>query len=121
MTSAFVALMLLSAAPVRLAAPGLGLVNVDEKLGSFFTEHVAQQLKLARLDVVTQKEMQSILGLERQKQIMGCGGENSCMAELASALGADGMVLGDIAKVGGRFQINLKIIASDSARTLAVF
>ncbi len=121
MTSAFVALMVFSAAPVRLAAPGLGLVNVDEKLGSFLTEHVAQRLKLARLDVVTQKEMQSILGLERQKQIRGCVEVSSCMAELASALGADGLVLGDIAKVGGRFQINLKIIASDSARTLAVF
>ena len=112
MSFVFVVLVVLSAAPVKLAAPGLGLVHIDEKLGSFFTEHLAQQLKLARLDVVTQKEMQAILG---------CGGASRCMAELASALGADGMVLGDIAQVGERFQINLKIIASDSARTLAVF
>lgn len=108
----FVVLVVLSAAPVKLAAPILGLVNIDEKRGSVFTEHLAQRLKLARLDVVTPKEMQAILG---------CGGASRCTAELASALGADGMVLGDIARVGERFQINLKIVASDSARTLAVF
>lgn len=113
--------VLFSAAPIRLAAPGFALVNIEEKLGSFFNEHVAQQLKLAKVEVVTQREMQSLLGLERQKQLLGCGEQSTCMAELADALGADGMLLGDLAKVGQRFQINLKIIGAGTGNTLAVF
>jgi hypothetical protein len=113
--------VVLTAAPIRLAAPGLALVNVDEKLGSFFNEHIALQLKLARIEVVTQREMQSLLGMERQKQLLGCQEGSSCMAEIANALGTDGMLMGDIAKVGTRYQLNLKIISATNSNTLAVF
>ncbi len=117
----------LAAAPaapetLKLVAPGLQVVGLDAKLGEFLTEHTAQSMKLAGVDVVTQREMQSLLGLERQKQLLGCSdAASSCMAELASALGADGVLLGDIAKFGGRIQLNLKVVSSTSASTVAAY
>lgn len=110
-----------SASPVvtKIAAPGLHFVNVETKLGEFYSEHLAQQLKYAGLQVITSREMQSLLGLERQKQLLGCS-EGACMTELANALGADGILLGDVALLGSTYQVNLKIIGSGDGKTLAL-
>lgn len=119
--------VVISAAPVaerppRIASPGFSAVNLDSSLTSFYAEHVAQQLKLAGLEVATAKEIQSLLGLERQKALLGCSSDSgSCFAELANALGADGVLLGDLAKIGSRYQVNLKIINAATGKTLALF
>lgn len=108
--------------PARFAAPGLSVVNVDPAVGRFYTEHVAQQLKLLGLEIVTMKEIESLLGMERQRQLLGCdSNSSSCIAELANALGTDGVLLGDIARLGARYTVNLKIIGGEDGRTLAVF
>lgn len=108
-----------SAVPLRVASPGLQVVNIDAKLGEFYSEHLAQQLKYAGLQVVTSREIASLLGIERQRQLLGCN-EGGCMAELANALGVDGLVLGDVALLSGRYQLNLKIIATSDGRTVAL-
>jgi hypothetical protein len=111
-----------AAPPLKLAAPALTLFSVEPQLGAFLSEHLAQQIKLAGAEVVTEREIASLLGMERQKQLLGCSEQASnCMAELANALGADAVLLGDVAKVGERLQLNLKIIASVDGKTLAVF
>ncbi len=108
--------------PLKVASPGLRAVGVEAGMGEFYSEHAAQQLKLAGLEVVTQREIQSLLGLERQKQLLGCNdSQGSCMAELANALGADAVLLGDVAKAGSRYQVNLTLIGSGDGRTLALF
>lgn len=117
--------LLVSATPaapasLKLALPGLNSVSENKEVIDFYSEHLAQQLKVAGLEVVTVKEISALLGMERQKQLLGCG-ESSCMAELASAMGADCVVLGDVAKVGESTQINLKIINATTGKTLATF
>ncbi|MBX7099750.1 MAG: hypothetical protein K1X89_18690 [Myxococcaceae bacterium] len=108
-------------ATLRLAAPPLTLVGVEQTLGGVFSEHLAQQLKLAGAEVFTQKEIGQLLGMERQRQLLGCTEEaTNCVGELANALGTDAVVMGDLAKVGARFQLNLKVIASGDGKTLAV-
>lgn len=121
-------LVLLAAAPtppvpqLRLASPGLSATNVKPELGALLSEHVAQQLKLAGAEVVTPKEIGALLGLERQKQLTGCTEEaSSCTAELAAALGVDGLVLGDVGRVGERYLVNLKVVASKNGKTVAAF
>ena len=107
---------------IKIASPGLGVVNIEARSGEFYGEHVAQQLKLAGLEVVTNREIASLLGMERQKSLLGCTDQaTSCFAELASALGADAVLLGDVAKVGSRIQVNLKIVAAGTGKTLAIF
>ena len=65
------------------------------------------------------KDMVALLGVERQKQLLGCSdAASSCMAELAGALGADGLVTGQLARIGKSFQLNVKVLAADGSRTL---
>lgn len=74
---------------VKVASPGLSNVNADAKVVGFFADHFAQQLQLGGVHVTTQSEIGTLLGFERQRQLMGCSddGSASCLAELSGALG----------------------------------
>src|SRR5258705_8474796 len=120
--SALLVLLAAAPAPLKVAVPGITRINLDESQASFYTEHLAQQLKFAGLEIITQKEIAAMLGNERQKQLLGCSDvSSSCMTELANALGTDALLLGDIARVGSKTQINLKIIASTDGQTLTAY
>src|SRR5262245_17099819 len=110
--------LLTQAAPVKLASPGLTGLGLSRELASFYSAHLAQH----ELKVVTNTEMAQLLGLERQKQLLGCASDaSSCMAELANALGVDGIITGSIGKLDEVFQINVKVVGAGNARQLAVF
>lgn len=106
--------------PLRIAVPGLRGVRLSDQELEFYAEHLAQNLRAPGLVVVTAREISTLLGIERQKQLLGCGdGANSCIAELANALGADAVVLGDVARIEDTFQINLELITPGDATVLA--
>lgn len=104
--------------PLRVAVPGLRGVKLTDAEVEFYSEHLAQNLRVSGIVVVTAREISTLLGIERQKQLLGCG-ENSCVAELANALGADAVVLGDIAKLDDAYQANVEVIAPADASVLA--
>lgn len=118
MVAAFV--LVVGAEPVKLAAVGFSSVGMPADQVSFFSEHLA--VKLAGEDgirITTSKDIQALLGAERQRQLLGCADESTtCMAELAGALGVDGLVTGQVAKVGKSFQLSVKVLAGDGSRTL---
>jgi hypothetical protein len=111
---------LLSAAPAqtKLAVGSLSTVNVSPELAGFVVEHLAEELRGRGFRVTTSGDMAAILGLERQKQLLGCTDSgSSCLAELASALGVDAVVAGELAKLGATYQLDLKVLsAKDGAR-----
>lgn len=108
--------------PVRLAAPSLSGINLSQDELNFYTDHLAQQLGFQGVRVTTSSEIQQLLGFERQKQLLGCSDSSaSCMAELANALGVDGIVTGSIGKIGSAYQLNLKIIAAGDGAPLAAY
>ncbi|MBX7115904.1 MAG: hypothetical protein K1X64_16360 [Myxococcaceae bacterium] len=109
-------------AGVKLASPGLMGVNVNKDVATFYSDHLAQQLVGQGLRVITASEMSGLLGMERQKELLGCAeSSTSCSAELANALGVDAMIAGSIGRFDGTFQINVKIIAATDGRTLSFF
>ena len=119
------ALLFLSAAPqerpIQIAVPAFSPVNVSAEVAMFYSEHFATKLQLAGAGVVTQKQMQTLLGLERQKQLLGCASEaESCLAELSNALGVDAVVQGEVGKFGESFQLNVKIIDARTAKPLSI-
>lgn len=59
-----------------------------------------------------------MLTVEQQRQLVGCS-ENSCMSELAGALGAEHLVSGLIGKLGSTFVLTLKLIDTRTARAAA--
>ncbi|MFL5319284.1 MAG: hypothetical protein ACJ790_06470 [Myxococcaceae bacterium] len=108
--------------PLKFASPGLKAVNISEGDASFYSDHFAQQLKLLGLQVVTAQDISTLIGLERQKQLLGCGDNaSSCVTELAGALGADGLVAGSLGKFGPVYQINLSILGASNAEPISVY
>ncbi|MBL8955111.1 MAG: hypothetical protein JNK82_30320 [Myxococcaceae bacterium] len=108
-----------AAAPVALALPGLNAVNLAEGEGALYAELLAQRLGTLGLKVTTSRDVGLALGLERQRGLVGCS-DAACMAELAGALGVDGIVMGDVAKLGAAYVVTLKVI-SKSGQSLAQF
>ena len=105
---------------VRVAVLGLAGVGVGAETLSFEGEHLAQSLRAPGLNVVTAREMSALLGLERQRQLMGCDPSSSaCIAELAGALGAEVVVVGDIGRFDGTHQVNVKALSGRDAHVIA--
>ena len=73
------------------------------------------------LQVVTSQDIATLLGMERQKALVGCAeGSTSCMAELANALGADATLTVNLARFDdGGFHGIAKLISSQSGQTLS--
>lgn len=62
------------------------------------------------------KELQTMLGVERQRQLLGCSdaSASACMAELADAIGARFVLSGSLTRLGDGYQLSLQTI--DTAR-----
>src|SRR5438046_7919376 len=100
-----VASLLAAATPApKLGLPGLDRVDVEPEKADFFLEYLAQELYDAGYQVVTRKQIDAVLGLERQKQLLGCAdSSSSCLTELAGALGVDAILVGSVARLSGEY------------------
>jgi hypothetical protein len=102
---------LLAATPPKLAVLQVaGGEGVPQSTAAAITEAVVAEVrKQSRAEVITQREISSILSLENQKAMLGCQ-TDACMAELGGALGADRLVAGDLAKLGESFLFHLRVV-----------
>ncbi len=92
------------------------LGGVDAQTAKVFDEALAGELRRhAGLSVITQADVAALLGVERQRQMLGCA-EAGCIAEIGGALGADRVVHGSVGRVGSSLVVNL---ASLDARRAA--
>src|SRR3954469_8990811 len=117
---ALAAVLVLAAAPVRIATTGWSFSGVDAPVGEAFLDRFANQLAANGIKVTTAKDIAGVLGLERQKQLMGCGAEtSSCLAELAGALGVDAVLSGSVVKVGSGLNVTLRVIGARNGAEIA--
>lgn len=106
-------------AAVRVAVVPFSGVGVTADALNFDAEHLAQSTRAPGLQVITSREIATLIGLERQRQLMGCdSASNSCMAELAAALGAEAVLVGDIGHFDKTYQINVKVLSGSDAHVL---
>ncbi len=97
---------------LKLAVPVANVSGIELSRADFFTEALGTQLSKAGAEVTTPQQIAAALGLERQRQLLGCAEGESCMAELTAALGADGIVTTNVALLDGTFHVTLKLMAS---------
>lgn len=113
---ALTALLLTAAGPkqVRLVAPDLKAQGgVPEPTASMISEvlsHAIGDVRPDRLQLVTSSMMASVVGLERQRQLLGCGAESACLVEIGNALGADLMVSGTLGRLGSTYVLSVQVI-----------
>lgn len=97
----------------------VGAGGVPQDVASALSEAVVKEVEGRRLfDVRSSKEVQTLLGLERQKQMLGCADETACLAEVAGALGARFVLSGSLAKLGETYQLSLQTMDSTKAQPI---
>lgn len=64
--------------------------------------------------VTTRSDVQQVLGLERQRQLLGCSDDeaSSCATELAGALGVDGILTGTVTRTRSGYLVTMKVLRS---------
>jgi hypothetical protein len=88
---------------------------LGDRVGPVLTSSiVAEVRKLRGLSVIGMDEVRAMLDLEAQKQLVGCA-DDSCLAEIAAALGVDTVLVGSIARVGDQHFFGLRRIQQTSA------
>jgi hypothetical protein len=110
LTSALV--MLLCAAPVKIAASGFTVSGDDSARADVWLERFAEVMRRdRRIEVTTSADFAQVLGMERQKQLLGCATDStSCITELANALGTDGVLVGTITRSGDSYLAVVRVI-----------
>jgi hypothetical protein len=123
MFAALLALTLAQSAapkPVTLALPGLNGVNLAPGEAALQAEVISQKFLAQGVQVMTARDLATVLGVERQKQLLGCAEDNQCLVEMTAALGTDGVLIADLGKLDGQYTLNLKVLASSNGKTLAL-
>ncbi len=110
----------LAAAPVKLAVNDFSTNgNVDRQIVGALQERFAQGVaRPGRAEVLTPRAVAAVLGLERQKQLLGCQ-DDSCLAELSGALGVDALAVGDVVRLDATLLLNVRVVDVRNAKTLA--
>lgn len=93
--------------------------GVKPGTASILTDIVVSEVARSGFDVISQADIASMVGFERQKQLMGCSEETSCLAEIGGALGVDYLITGQVGQIGSRFRISLLAVATKRARVIA--
>lgn len=116
----------LAAVALSLAAssskPGLLVLEPEVKGASAVESLVVNNAiaggarDLEAFDVMTSTDLKTMLGLERQKQLMGAGGESASYAE---ALGARHTVASSVTKSGPALEVDLRLIDTATNKVLA--
>jgi hypothetical protein len=70
------------------------------------------------LDVLTRGDVARLMELNGDRQGVGCQVE-SCLAELAGALGAQHVVYGDLGRLGSNYVLNLSLFDTTTARAMS--
>lgn len=120
--------LLLFATPVFAAEDRPKILVLDLKvaggtgpdIASAFSEAIAQEVdKRGFFESLSSEDVRTILGVERQKQLLGCSEGSECQTELAGALGARFALSGTLAKLGEVYQLTLQTIDTQKAQPIA--
>lgn len=117
-----------TAAAVTPAAPSVAVLRVEAQKGvdaqtaRVLTDHLVAELRRggAFSRVVSGTELESILDLEKQRQLFECDRE-SCLGEIAGALGVDHLMVASVARLGTTFIVQLRVLDARNGSALATF
>lgn len=120
--------LVVASAPALAAGPREKLVVSDLSVGSADLEPMARTLleqfmtelsRIDRFDVIGSSDVALMLGLERQRQLLGCAEQSaSCLAEIGGALGARWLVSGALTRAGDLYRIDLKLVDTTMAKVV---
>ncbi len=110
-----------SAAPrTKIAVTEVKAVQgVSPGTATILSDIVVSEVARAGFDVVSQSDIAAMVGFEKQRKMLGCSDDSSCLAEIGGALGVDYMLTGQVGQIGTRFRISLLVVDTRKARVAA--
>ncbi len=114
-------LSLAGAAPERVVVPEVSVTDPSLRpLAVQTQERLATELqRLERFEVLTSGDVAQLLGLERQRQLLGCDeAAGSCLAELSNALGAPWLATGSLSGTAARVRFDFKFVSVATSRVV---
>lgn len=92
-----------------------------EKLdANAFTEMVVSSVSgSGQFRVIGGQEIRTMIGVERQKQLMGCSEDSTCMSEIGNAMGSNLVLNANVGRVGDTYLVTLKLVDGAKARVVA--
>lgn len=104
---------------LRVAVYDFELSGVEPRMGRVVTDSVVAELrKLQHTSVIGMDEVRAMLDLEAQKQLVGCEADESCLAEIADALGVDVLIIGTLARLEDQSIFGLRRIDQRRAQVV---
>jgi TolB-like protein len=124
------ALILAALAALPLAASGAarpriavldirGVQGVSAGTATILTAIVVDDASRAGFDVISQADVSAMIGFEKQKQMLGCSDDSSCLAEIGGALGVDYMLSGQVGQIGSRLHLSFQLLDARKAKVVA--
>ena len=104
----------------RLVVNELAALRVPAEEAQAMTDAVVTYLSGRGLfEVLGPRDIQTILGAERQRQLLGaCGADSlACSADLSKLVSARFVLSGQLAKVGSAYQLTLQLIDTERTQT----
>lgn len=74
--------------------------------------------KVEGISAIAASELRDMLGIERQKQLLGCSDETTCLEEMAGALDADELLTIDLTLVGNTYALTARRMDLRTGRAL---
>jgi len=96
-----------------LEARGVGLPEAQAATGSV----VRGLRQLDVFQVLSSDDVRQLLALERTRQLSGAKGESS-VGQLGAALGAQNAVVGSITRLGGKFQVEIRLLDAQTQKVV---
>jgi TolB-like protein len=102
---------------VKVAVMEIRALGTDAHMSDLLSEVALTEVgSMDRIDVIGRSDIESMLGFEKQKKILGCTEEASCLAEIGGALGVEYVVVGSLGRIGGLYRLDMKIVETAKGR-----
>jgi len=103
--------------PIRVAVYEFRGQGIPERIISIATNSMVAELrKLERVAAIGMDEVKDMLTHEENKRLIGCTDE-SCLSEIAGAMGVDELITGSLATIGESSMINVRRLKLQTAET----
>lgn len=116
--------LMITAAPAAgrpsVVVVGLHAVELPQKTVDAFAELFADELATTtpQVKVTSSEALANLLGLERQRQLLGCSSDSTCMTEIVGALGPAALVSGSMVKIGEKISVAIRLLGGSDGRLI---
>ncbi|HEY7724753.1 MAG TPA: hypothetical protein VH880_05435 [Anaeromyxobacteraceae bacterium] len=106
----------------RVAVLGIRALGTEPILCELLSEVALTESSAGgKLEIIGASDVAALVGLERQKKVLGCGDDAACLVEVGGALGVDDLLVGTLGRIGALYRVDLKLVDTRKARVLSRF